>query len=311
MSGPHPAVARRCGRRCARAHRAGLPARYAAAGGLLRGADSMALALAATAERRAPTPAAGRAAVVATACSPAPPSAPDHRRTARRARGPPPTTPGAGHRHGRVGGGARRARYAALRPARPSRRPVLLGHTLDDQARRCCSGSAEAPPALDGRHDELTTRRGCGRCSGARATTRAACAAWGCRCGRPATTPNPRFTRVRLRTEAPCAARGRAGRRVPRHWPGRRPSCARTGARRRVGRVGPRRGSASPSRPPRPPPTQGEAQVELEAKKLAAIRPRSAAVLRSWLIEAGALGPDRRPAAPRRRPGRTGAGQGG
>jgi tRNA(Ile)-lysidine synthase len=99
---------------------------------------------------------------------------------------------------------ARRARYAALDAARQSNdEPVLLGHTLDDQAEtvllglgrgsgaRSISGMASYdPPWL---RPLLGVRR---------ATTRAACVALGIPVWDDPHNADPRFTRVRLRTEA-------------------------------------------------------------------------------------------------------------
>jgi tRNA(Ile)-lysidine synthase len=99
---------------------------------------------------------------------------------------------------------ARRARYAALRAARPAPgSPVLLGHTLDDQAEsvllglgrgsgaRSLAGMAVSdPPWL---RPLLGVRR---------SDTRAACAALGLRPWDDPHNADPRFTRVRLRHEA-------------------------------------------------------------------------------------------------------------
>lgn len=98
---------------------------------------------------------------------------------------------------------ARRARYAALRAARPApSSPVLLGHTLDDQAEtvllglgrgsgaRSLAGMASwDPPWL---RPLLGLRR---------VTTRAACAAQGIEVWDDPHNVDPRFTRVRLRQE--------------------------------------------------------------------------------------------------------------
>jgi tRNA(Ile)-lysidine synthase len=99
---------------------------------------------------------------------------------------------------------ARRARYAALRAAQPDpATPVLLGHTLDDQAETVLLGLGRGsgarslagmrtwdPPWL---RPLLTVRR---------STTRAACAALGLPVWDDPHNVDPRFTRVRLRTEA-------------------------------------------------------------------------------------------------------------
>ena len=129
---------------------------------------------------------------------------------------------------------ARRARYAALRAARPHPdSPVLLGHTLDDQAETVLLGSGPRlgrPVAR--RDDEPGTRPGCGRCSGCAAprprppagprawssgTTRttsipaspvSACATRCCRCWRTSSPAGwPRRSRARRRSCATTARR--------------------------------------------------------------------------------------------------------
>ena len=98
---------------------------------------------------------------------------------------------------------ARRARYAALRAARPHPdSPVLLGHTLDDQAETVLLGlgRGSGPRSLAGMsawrapwsRPLLGVRR---------ATTRAACAAAGLPVWDDPHNADPRFTRVRLRRE--------------------------------------------------------------------------------------------------------------
>ncbi|MGI8816783.1 MAG: tRNA lysidine(34) synthetase TilS, partial [Pseudonocardia sp.] len=98
---------------------------------------------------------------------------------------------------------ARRARYAALRAARPTAEsPVLLGHTLDDQAETVLLGLGRGsgarslagmatwnPPWL---RPLLAVRR---------ATTRSACAAQGLPVWDDPHNADPRFTRVRVRHE--------------------------------------------------------------------------------------------------------------
>lgn len=98
---------------------------------------------------------------------------------------------------------ARRARYAALRAARPDPdSPVLLGHTLDDQAETVLLGLGRGsgarslagmrswdPPWL---RPLLGVRR---------ATTRAACTELGLPVWDDPHNDDPRFTRVRLRRE--------------------------------------------------------------------------------------------------------------
>jgi tRNA(Ile)-lysidine synthase len=104
---------------------------------------------------------------------------------------------------GGVEAAARRARYAALRAARPTpESPVLLGHTLDDQAETVLLGlgrgsgarslagmAAWNPPWL---RPLLGLRR---------ETTRAACAALGLPVWDDPHNADARFTRVRLRRE--------------------------------------------------------------------------------------------------------------
>jgi tRNA(Ile)-lysidine synthase len=98
---------------------------------------------------------------------------------------------------------ARRARYAALRAARPHPdSPVLLGHTLDDQAESVLLGlgRGSGPRSLAGMRawdppwlrPLLQLRR---------ADTRAACAAQGLPVWDDPHNADPRFTRVRLRRE--------------------------------------------------------------------------------------------------------------
>jgi tRNA(Ile)-lysidine synthase len=98
---------------------------------------------------------------------------------------------------------ARRARYAALRAARPHPdSPVLLGHTLDDQAETVLLGLARGSGArsLAGMRawDPPWSRPLLGV---RRAVTRAACAAAGLPVWDDPHNADPRFTRVRLRQE--------------------------------------------------------------------------------------------------------------
>ncbi|WP_445186393.1 tRNA lysidine(34) synthetase TilS [Pseudonocardia sp. Cha107L01] len=203
MNGPHPAVAAvRTAVRQALTELdlpAGTPLLVACSGG----ADSMALALAAAAESgRHERPV--RAAVVDHGLQPG---------SAERAE----ATVALLAEHGvpaeavavRVTGAggleaaARRARYTALRAARPSHRsPVLLGHTLDDQAETVLLGlgRGSGPRSVAGmtRYDEPWLRPLLGV---HRATTRAACAALGVPVWDDPHNLDPRFTRVRLRTE--------------------------------------------------------------------------------------------------------------
>ncbi|MEZ5212984.1 MAG: tRNA lysidine(34) synthetase TilS [Gordonia sp. (in: high G+C Gram-positive bacteria)] len=97
---------------------------------------------------------------------------------------------------------ARRGRYAALDAARDDR-PVLLGHTLDDQAETVLLGLGRGSGArsLAGMAEWadpwgrplLGIRRG---------QTRRACAEWGLNPWHDPQNDDPRFTRVRLRHEA-------------------------------------------------------------------------------------------------------------
>jgi tRNA(Ile)-lysidine synthase len=112
------------------------------------------------------------------------------------------------HRVEVTGGGgteaaARRARYAALRAARPHPdSPVLLGHTLDDQAETVLLGLGRGSGArsLAGMRawDEPWLRPLLGV---RRAVTRAACAAQHLPVWDDPHNLDPRFTRVRLRHE--------------------------------------------------------------------------------------------------------------
>jgi tRNA(Ile)-lysidine synthase len=107
------------------------------------------------------------------------------------------------------GGGAapppppRRARYDALRTARPHPdSPVLLGHTLDDQAETVLLGlgRGSGPRSVAGMrpHDPPWGRP---LLAVPRATTQAACAELGVEPWSDPHNAEPRFTRVRLRTE--------------------------------------------------------------------------------------------------------------
>ncbi|WP_026917515.1 tRNA lysidine(34) synthetase TilS [Gordonia shandongensis] len=96
---------------------------------------------------------------------------------------------------------ARRARYAALDAARDGR-PVLLGHTLDDQAETVLLGLGRGSGArsLAGMRP---WRPPWGRplLDVRRAQTRDACRGWGLPVWDDPHNVDPRFTRVRLRTE--------------------------------------------------------------------------------------------------------------
>ena len=98
---------------------------------------------------------------------------------------------------------ARRARYSALRAALPGGRGlVLLGHTLNDQAETVLLGlgRGSGPRSLAGMRplDPPWARPLLGV---PRAVTLAACAALGLRPWSDPHNEDPRFTRVRLRTE--------------------------------------------------------------------------------------------------------------
>jgi tRNA(Ile)-lysidine synthase len=99
---------------------------------------------------------------------------------------------------------ARRARYAALRAARPHPdSPVLVAHTLDDQAETVLLGlgRGSGPRSLAGMRgwDPPWLRPLLGV---RRAVTRAACAARGLPVWDDPHNTDPRFTRARLRHEA-------------------------------------------------------------------------------------------------------------
>ncbi|WP_141280689.1 tRNA lysidine(34) synthetase TilS [Pseudonocardia hydrocarbonoxydans] len=104
---------------------------------------------------------------------------------------------------GGIEAAARTARYAALRAARPHpRSPVLLGHTLDDQAETVLLGLGRGSGArsLSGMRtwDDPWLRP---LLDVRRATTRAACAALDLPVWDDPHNTDPRFTRVRLRHE--------------------------------------------------------------------------------------------------------------
>lgn len=97
---------------------------------------------------------------------------------------------------------ARRARYEALRSARPSDSLVFLGHTLDDQAETVLLGlgRGSGPRSMSGMRplDPPWARPLLGV---TRSTTRQACAALGLDPWSDPHNTDPRFTRVRLRNE--------------------------------------------------------------------------------------------------------------
>ena len=98
---------------------------------------------------------------------------------------------------------ARRARYEALRAARPtSESPVMLGHTMDDQAETVLLGLGRGSGARSiagmARYDAPWLRP---LLDVRRATTRAACTAQGLPVWDDPHNVDHRFTRVRLRHE--------------------------------------------------------------------------------------------------------------
>jgi tRNA(Ile)-lysidine synthase len=98
---------------------------------------------------------------------------------------------------------ARRSRYAALRAAAPAGALILLGHTLDDQAETVLLGlgRGSGPRSIAGMR-ELDPPWGRPLLGVRRAVTVAACDALGlCPWADPHNS-DPRFRRVRLRTEA-------------------------------------------------------------------------------------------------------------
>jgi tRNA(Ile)-lysidine synthase len=98
---------------------------------------------------------------------------------------------------------ARRARYTALRSARPHPdTPVLLGHTLDDQAETVLLGLGRGSGARSLAGMRAWDAPWCRPLLGVRRTvTRAACAAAGLPVWDDPHNTDPRFTRVRLRHE--------------------------------------------------------------------------------------------------------------
>ena len=98
---------------------------------------------------------------------------------------------------------ARRARYVALRAARPHpESPVLLGHTLDDQAETVLLGLGRGSGARSIAGMRAWNAPWLRPLLGVRrATTRAACAALGLPVWDDPHNVDPRFTRARLRHE--------------------------------------------------------------------------------------------------------------
>jgi tRNA(Ile)-lysidine synthase len=97
---------------------------------------------------------------------------------------------------------ARRVRYAALRAASPAGALVLLGHTLDDQAETVLLGlgRGSGPRSVAGMR-AFDPPWGRPRLGVRRATTAAACAALNLAPWADPHNTDPRFRRVRLRTE--------------------------------------------------------------------------------------------------------------
>lgn len=97
---------------------------------------------------------------------------------------------------------ARRARYAALRDAAPAGALVLLGHTLDDQAETVLLGlgRGSGPRSVAGMR-ELDPPWGRPLLGVRRAVTATACAALGLHPWADPHNADPRFQRVRVRTE--------------------------------------------------------------------------------------------------------------
>jgi tRNA(Ile)-lysidine synthase len=104
---------------------------------------------------------------------------------------------------GGIEAAARRARYAALRAARPHPdAPVLLGHTLDDQAETVLLGLGRGSGARSLAGMRAWDPPWCRPLLGVRrAVTRAACVAAGLPVWDDPHNTDPRFTRVRLRHE--------------------------------------------------------------------------------------------------------------
>jgi tRNA(Ile)-lysidine synthase len=183
---------------------------------------------------------------------------------------------------------ARRARYQALRDAAPDGALVLLGHTLDDQAETVLLGlgRGSGPRSVAGMR-ELDPPWGRPLLGIRRAVTAAACAALNLK---PWTDPHnadPRFRRVRLRTEVlPLLEDVLAG--------GVAQALARTAQQLRedldvldgqaVELLAAARRDPSTNVTPNAAPDAGELDVAALAAHPAALRRR---VLRRWLLDAG------------------------
>jgi tRNA(Ile)-lysidine synthase len=104
---------------------------------------------------------------------------------------------------GGIEAAARRARYSALRAARPHPdSPVLLGHTLDDQAETVLLGLGRGSGARSLAGMRAWDAPWCRPLLGVRRTvTRASCVAVGLPVWDDPHNTDPRFTRVRLRHE--------------------------------------------------------------------------------------------------------------
>jgi tRNA(Ile)-lysidine synthase len=189
---------------------------------------------------------------------------------------------------------ARRARYAALRAARQHPdAPVLLGHTLDDQAETVLLGLGRGSGARSLAGMRAWDPPWCRPLLGVRrAVTRAACVAAGLPVWEDPHNADPRFTRVRLRHEVlPLLEDVLAG--------GVAEALARTARQLRedgealdalahdlLARVhDPLPGPDAPDRPA--PPEPGGLRTEPLAAAPVALRRRA---LRAWLAAAGVTG---------------------
>jgi tRNA(Ile)-lysidine synthase len=198
---------------------------------------------------------------------------------------------------------ARRARYAALLGARPApESPVLLGHTMDDQAETVLLGLGRGSGARSmagmASYDEPWLRPLLGI---RRATTRAACVAQGLAVWDDPHNIDPRFTRVRLRHEVlplledvlaggVAGALARTAAQLAEDLAALDEMAARARAAVELppGPEAPRGASPSGSNPVRSAEGDHPRRSELDATALAeypaAVRRR---VLRAWLLAAG------------------------